>query len=617
MPHYTTLHSLPRPINTSSADTTSPLFTPETPSVYAVPGRNGGQAHLLASSGAGDLVLLRPPSSHDDAAPATLLLESELHLPAGPSAAELPQRTPFIVHSAAQTSCERIEALLTRTIRRQVDIDAPGSSRAGLGASVARASSRTRTETSFEVVCVDVSVPADASAESDKRATSTLNVKWRMASDDLPKLFSAVLEGDRVARWIVAGPSELREPSKAELSVGPAMQEPLPGKVATAEIRNSNSAPPYTWTQTSTSLNLSIDLPSTLNPAQDIVCLLRPHTLDLLVYPRGAPVATSLAHWLDLPGKTGRRDWWDGIRADESTWTFERASEACAFARLEVHLEKANPGTRWPSLFAPYIELDDEETVDEVDVPETISAEEVEATRERLMQYTSEFGQAGLGNDAAASLPGLLREEMEDEDDVPDGMQGSAGAGYGSSAKAGKEILVSYVECGSDGEAKVVTPMKNRVEIALSYSFGAGQMGVIIKAHVDGAVFTLPYATDTSIWHHKSTSPALSFVLSSKRDAQFVYHHAPSGATGATTYVFESRQSSGLGGNLYIYFPVDNTDIGQTASGKSRAKQAHQTVVKFGIAADVEWGSLLGVKLLEVAGRPVVVGLGERAIVLL
>jgi hypothetical protein len=322
---------------------------------------------------------------------------------------------------------------------------------------------------------------------------------------------------------------------------------------------------------------------------------------------------------LEKAGKTGRRDWWDAIHPDESTWTFERDEEG-GIASLEIHLEKANAGVRWVGVFAPWIELENEETVEEEEVAETVDEEVMAATMDRLQQFTSEFGQPGSNGSAGvgASLPGLMREEMEDEDDIPDGMQGSAGAGYGSSAKAGKEFMVSYV----DEYGKVVVRPKN-AETILSYPFVIGDddmlESIILKSHVDGSVFA-PATTANSAWTHVATSPALSFVLSSKRDTQFVHHFQPKGDTGPTVFAFESRQARGMGGNVYIYFPPNDAGVGKTDSGKSKATTASQNVVKFGVAGTdgmEDLGNLIGVRMVMTGKNPVVVGLCEKALVVL
>jgi len=369
-----------------------------------------------------------------------------------------------------------------------------------------------------------------------------------------------------------------------------------------------------------------------LQPSRDIVCLLRPHTIDLQLYARdGSSLSSALKTWLDKAGKTGRRDWWDAIKPDESTWTFEKPTDPskATDARLEVHLEKANPGTKWPSVFAPWIELDNEETVEEDEVHETVSDEVMAETVDRLQQYTSEFGQKGAAEGAGlgASLPGLMKEEMEDEDDIPDGLQHSAGAGYGSSAKAGKELVITYIDARDDGGIKISSPSKGTPATVLSYPLtlldDSAEDSVIIKTHVDGSLFS-PCGEDdgAATWKHLATSPALSFVLSSKRETQFVYHFYPKGDTGPTVFAFESRQASGMGGNVYIYYPVpNNVADGKTASGKSKATSSKQSVVKFGVADEsnglIDLGSLTGVKMILIDKDPVLVGLCEKAVVTL
>lgn len=449
-----------------------------------------------------------------------------------------------------------------------------------------------------------------------------LNVKWRLRSEELPKYCKAMKENDKLVTWIIGGPAGLeaaKSTMKEEDTDDISMRDLTP-----AAPKEAPTTPPYSWTQTSTSINIIFLLPTTVNPTRDIVCLLRPHTLDLQLFTRdGSSLSPALLSWLDKAGKTGRRDWWDAIRPDESTWTFERDQEG-EVVKLEIHLEKANAGVRWVTVFAPWIELDNEGTVEEDEVAETVNEDVMAATMDRLQQFTSEFGQSGLeggggGGGIGTSLPGLMREEMEDEDDIPDGMQGSAGAGYGSSAKAGKELVVTYVE----ENGKVVIPMKSP-ETVLSYPLVVGDMDeeIILKSHVDGSVFSPPTTAD-SPWNHVATSPALSFVLSSKRDTQFVHHVRLKGQTGPTVFAFESRQARGMGGNVYIYFPPSDEGVGKTAGGKSKATTASQNVVKFGVAGtdgadrSEDLGNLLGVRMVTSRKDSVLVGLCEKALVVL
>jgi hypothetical protein len=576
-----------------------------------------------------------------DAEPSgTINAEYELRLPdlGGESneeevAASSPP-SPFLIHAATESptydSPKKVQAILSRTVRRLLDPVAQANASGNPAPPRSTLSSRPKTETSFEVICVDIDLDRST---LDGAVTQSLDVKWRLKSEELPKYFHPVKrDGGEVVRWIVGGPAVLEDIAASTTTPGAATHvHPASSSTATAEGSSQPVSAPYEWSQTSTSINVIFRVPLALQPSRDIVCLLRPHTIDLQLYARdGTSLSIALKTWLEKAGKMGRRDWWDAIKPDESTWTFEKPTDLSkgADARLEVHLEKANPGTKWPSVFAPWIELDDEETVEEDEVHETVSDEAMAETVDRLQQYTSEFGQKGAAEGAGigASLPGLMREEMEDEDDIPDGLQHSAGAGYGSSAKAGKELVITYIDA-KDGGVKISSPTKGTPATVLSYPLtllnDSTEDGVMIKTNVDGSLFSPPADYEISAsWKHLVTAPALSFVLSSKRETQFVYHFYPKGDTGPTVFAFESRQASGMGGNVYIYYPVSNDlAVGKTASGKSKATSSKQSVVKFGVADDsnglMDLGSLVGVKAILVDKEPVLVGLCEKALVAL
>jgi hypothetical protein len=132
---------------------------------------------------------------------------------------------------------------------------------------------------------------------------------------------------------------------------------------------------------------------------------------------------------------------------------------------------------------------------------------------------------------------------------------------------------------------------------------------------VDALLFQPPSASPTTTFTHTKTFPALSFVLSSKRDTRFILHtasppsslSASSSEKGAAVIAFSTPSSpaSSSGGDAFIYYE---------AKGE---KTAPSGVLKFGGGEDE--GSLLGVKGVVVDGKEgkkekVLVGLCEKGL---
>ena len=597
--------------------------------------------YYIASAGTGTLTVIR-----DDGSETNKTTEYELNS----SEAE-----PFLIRAVNVRESGQADVVLSRTVRTPQD-----------GSEVNKRVSP-KYAISYELVCVSL----DLEAGEMQVDGQVLDVAWKAEGEEFPTYVEHV-----GGRWIVGagktfamkkgGQSNTGEGDTA--SAAPlSMATPSTVPTETAEVEY-----PYAWSQTKTSINFSIsNLPPRISPSRDIVCLLRPNTLTLQIHMRDeTSLKPILNTFLQNGGKDGSYDWWDRIKGEESTWTWEKEKDPATgneTAKLELSLEKANEGVKWPQLFAPRQENEEDEDeslpvgysapggrddddwkYQEIEVPETMSEEDrafVKASLEGLHQTSaapSKSRYAGLGHPsltgliqetakasghgeahdrATTALPGLLREEIEDEDDGyddDDHMDGGefASLGGAGSSKAGKETVLTYLEQGTTaGQFESRTFGRTPSAFILSRSFkGAdNDQSVIIKAHVDGNLYLPPPERAITTWKHAGSNPAISFVLASKRDTQYVYHMTDAANHGATIFAFESKQAFGLGGNLYMYWaPVDEGGSHIGNGQKSRATEAKQTVVKFGDG--IETGQLMGVKIVSLDnGHRCVIGLSEKA----
>ena len=566
--------------------------------------------------------------------------------------------SPFLLRSLRYETQDQIEVLVTRTIRERQQESVPGSK------------SLHKQVVSYEIISFSLDISPMASYSPQPLSYQE---NWRCRGEEFPT-YVKYMNG----RWIIGGGKVYRLHSRrgqpvttATASQDPSADSKPAESVGTEANAGSEADYPYTWSQTKHTISFAIDhLPADILASRDIVCLLRPSTLTLQIRCRdeNTSLAPKLQQFLRNGGKQGQHDWWDRIKGEESTWTWEKDTDVgsgSTHGRLEMTLEKANEGVKWPQLFAPRQDNDDNDPdllmssaphaplnrsenewkYSEIEVPETMTEEDQAYVKESLAGFhqqplhSAEKSYAGLGHPdmakpiesqssstgelsdrATAMLPGLMREELEEEDDwdtehLDGGEFGSLG-GAGSS-KAGRETVFTYIEdADKDAPIRVRHFPKTVPASVLSWPLKGNQYwerekddSLIVKAHVDGDVYTPPMHLDDISWKHVATSPALSFVIASKREAQFVYHRQR--PEGTTVYLFESRQSYEMGGNVYIYYPAGGPGV--VAKQVTEAKQA---VVKFG--ADVEVGQLLGVKSVKTAGgQDVIVGLAEKAIIVL
>ncbi|GHJ85860.1 hypothetical protein NliqN6_2262 [Naganishia liquefaciens] len=363
---------------------------------------------------------------------------------------------------------------------------------------------------------------------------------------------------------------------------------------AVLDQENKDTEEAYTWTQTHDSVTITFDLtfpPSStdstrFDPQADVLVLIGADTLTLRFPERDVKEKSPIlspAQKSFLRSTTAGRDWWDQVRAGrgQSAWTFEWIDGGRG--KLVVRLEKENEGVRWASVFAPQ----DGEQVDEL-----LSEAQVKEAAERMARW--DVPEGGSDKEQEGLRTAVVDDEVEDDDFDDDPAFSGAVGDASSGAHAGTRWVLTKVRNGDDLIGPAIAQILSTEFVGCS---------VIAKSHLDGLVF----APTSDGWNHIATNPALAFVLASKRDTQYVRHIRT--ARGAVVCAFESTQADGTGGNVYVYWPVEETGE-RTKNGKSAAKVAKQAVAKFVLAGV---GALLGVAEVEVDGQPVVVGLGERA----
>lgn len=439
-----------------------------------------------------------------------------------------------------------------------------------------RSAKEGKTDVSFDIAAVDI--PSSVNSASGERKLVPV---WTLHGAEPVEYVRWSAE---LGKWIVGAAEALTARLPTDT-----VDEPI----ITQEIKDTEEA--YTWTQTHDSVTVTLDLtfPSSsdsarFDPQADVLVLLSADALTLRFPERDvkgkSPILTR-AQAAFLESTAAGRDWWDTVRAGraESAWTFEWVDGERG--RLTVRLEKENEGVRWASVFAPQ----DGEQVDEL-----LSEGQVKEAAERMARWDGPEGGRDEGKRSAGLGSAVLDEEVEDDDFDDDPAFSGAVGDASSGAHAGTRWVVTTV--GKTGEVGA----SDSTQI-LSTAFA--RTSVIVKSHLDGLVFT----PTSDGWNHVATDPALAFVLASKRDTQYVRHITT--PRGAIVCAFESTQLDGTGGNVYAYWPVEDTGA-RTKNGKSAATVAKQAVAKF-VPAGV--GALLGVAEVVVDGRPVIVGLCERA----
>ena len=572
MPTFSTLASLPAPVSSSELDQ-----QPEYPSVLAL-----SATTWAVATGLGSVYVLSTSPDSAESFYGSLTARYDLSDASG-------QPSPFVLHAAHLLSASTYRLLLSRTVPQ------PEGKR--------KISSQSTTFELLEAV-IDGSKSNGVDQEPD-----VLEVAWKLIGGDAP--FWCTWSGEG---WVVFAGEEYREAQvqaeeteeertkreakeKAErLGLGATLPEATPEAtedkmdvdVAQPVDATEEKVWPFSWTQTYDSVAVKIPLPSGTT-RKDITVDLTSSTFSLSLASSSAqpPLSTFL--------RTPTRQFWTTIDPETSTYSFDTSNST-----FELELAKVDENTRWPSVFAPPEDDDDDEAEDE-EVPETLSQSMLDAVRSTFSNIKQRSDTEPEGNHPA--IPALLREEMdydlEDGEDFGEG-QGGIYSESGPGGKVGREVFVGYIVGGK------ATWSKNQSSVV---SLPLDGEGVIIKSAVDGLLFepaSIAVNPAKEAWKHVATSPALSFVLSSKRDTRIVRHVTTSGRgeekKGAMVLAFDAGGSGPASGNVYVYCPPTTSAV------------AKQGVVR---VSGGERGAMLGVGEVTVGGRAVVVVLCEKELVVL
>ena len=557
-PRFNQLATLPTPVSSSSSSNPA-----EYPSVRSV-----SPSHWAVSSGTGSVYILETTLPTDSAFSGQTIARYDL-LPKPGS-----EPCAFLLQAAHLISPTDCRLLLTRSI-------------------IPPNAGKVRTQTTaFELL--EVILDPTKRNSVDATIAEPLDVRWRLVGRDLPfwcawsgsgwqilsgEQYEVDVDEDKRANLKRELLQREQDERVARLGIGASLSFSDPVKT-----NGDHSSPaafhPYSWTQNSESLSVSIPFPPNTERS-DISFGITSDTFSLSLSPSSAVSAEgSLERFLINP----KRRFWTDIDIAASTMSFNYGKSV-----LELDLVKAEPHNRWPSVFTKLDDNNEDEAVNE-----TISASELAVAREILSNTRDRQPLEPEGNHS--TIPGLLREEidfdLEDEEDSGETSDMVIGDSSGG-GKVGRDILVGFVQ---DGVASWSKSPASILSTPLDHS------GMIVKSAVDGLIFKPPVSAKpvTTPWTHISTSPALAFVISSKRDLRVVRHLTSS--SGTTVLAFDAGSSLTASGNVYVYYPPVSRTL------------AKQGVVRI---SGAERGAVLGVGCLEVEGRKVVVALCEKVLVVL
>lgn len=549
-PVFTELASLPIPVSSSNKTD----HEPEYPSAMEL-----DDTHWAISTGSGSIYILRT---------------SPITEPfSGKFTARYDLDTPFLLRTSHSISASESRLILSR----------PSPSTGG----------GSKQDKTFDLMEVSIN-PTMENAVDD--SPGKLEVNWSLQSADLP--YWCKWNGDG---WTVLAAELFRGSSEAGPSTTPTHGSGMPsasrGGIGAEDGTTSIATPekslieedrvwPFSWTQTADSIAMTVPFP-TGTKRSDIVVTLKTGEFSLSTNP-SAPVPLSpLSDFL----RRQTRSFWSDIDTDSSTFTYNPDK-----ALLELELVKADDHSRWPSVFSP---LDDDEEEEEEEVPETLDAATLAAVRASFDNIkTRQPGEEPTGNHPA--MPALLSEEMDidhmdEEDDMPEGPFGDKGG------KVGRDVFIGHMKDGIPSWSKTtVTVVSTPISSPTN-----NDDGLIVKSAIDGLYYRPSSSGDITKtpWTHTSTTPALAFVLSSKRDIRLVRHIASSSASSTTVLAFDAGSTGEQAqGNVYVYYPPDS---------KMYAKQGVVGV------SGREKGALLGVGSVSVDGKDVVLVLCEKELVVL
>ena len=566
--------TLPTPVSSSEASQ-----HPEYPSILPL-----NDTHWAVASGSGSLYILKTTPPTDETLAGALIARYELTTTETSS-----EPVPFLLQAAHVLDKAECRIIFSRSVTPKWN----GSGKAH--------------PTTFELTEVCVNLTKQNAVDGD---APLLEVKWTLQGGDLPVWSSWSGNG-----WLILSGEEYRERQDGtdvleteedrqkrerkeqieKLGLGASLPDAPTAEQSEAPTESMDVDEPaigedkekewpLSWKQQGEAIQVTIPLPLATKE-KDINVNLSSPTFKFTLSPsnKASPV---LASFLAKPA----RQWWGAIDNSKCIWSFFEGTQPY----LQLKLTKVDPYIRWPSLFFPDGDDDDE---DEEDVPETIDPAVMAAIRESFTNIRTRTADEPEGNHPA--IPALLREEMdydledgEDFGENPTGVFGEPGGG----SKVGRDVFVGFIKDGIPTWSKAQTSV---VSLPLA---GAGMM---IKSAVDGLLFDPSTTPSQTPWTHRSTSPALSFVLSSKRDLRLVRHLSvprPDGLGGSIVFAFDAGGSSSASGNVYVYYPPTSSTT------------ARQGVVRI---SGAERGALLGVGVMDIHGHNVVVGLCEKDLVVL
>ncbi|KAH9825039.1 hypothetical protein DFH28DRAFT_921023 [Melampsora americana] len=376
--------------------------------------------------------------------------------------------------------------------------------------------------------------------------------------------------------------------------------------------------PPYSWSQTSTTLTIQFPIPDHIPTksfnltfdADRITVKLQSNSLPADVAKKSDHYLHTLSSYfktsIDFSSSSSliQLDLWDQIRSKDSLWYTNTSDQG--HTTLTIELEKRHE-LRWPQVFKSDDQLD-----------QVFDPADFEAIRSKLEKYTTDLDlessadliqkqKQGLGaipiNDTTSGPRsstalggthiGLSNAEVDDEIDSGNQSQ-SLGAvftwlrqvnGDGSlESKSDWSTITPHemIPVEIISRSLPVHHLKSEVK-----TFNLSRSSIMIKNDIDGLVFEPPISSSTQSisppyqWDHLQTFPAMSFVMASKRDIRLSCH------TEDQTIIFEdSRRMNDEHtqeiGNMLIYY--HSKDLKQI--------KADQLVIKLN---QNPCGSLIGV----------------------
>ncbi|GAA5991949.1 hypothetical protein JCM10908_002286 [Rhodotorula pacifica] len=475
-----------------------------------------------------------------------------------------------------------------------------------------------RSKTTFRLHLARIDVTATANISS-----VPLRPIWSATSAELPAFVHYDADSQRFA---IGSGSQVKFATGGQ---GIAVEEAESSSTRSLDIADTSTMqsdslaepvrkpPPFSWTQEREAVTVAFPIPADTPTSSIRLTLSRQFVTLHIVSAAGALSPATSTSSSDVTPRLSHKKLWDAIDPNTSVWTFDREAEGrnSTFGLLTLHLEKANPGTRWsdvfetvhrggdPSSSSRFEELSPEE--DYENIPETLDASDLAAISERMEQWSQSILQGGGGSALAHSAEGL-------GSGIPTSLTGDE-IDVEVDADAGRPFIVTWIENALSATPRTVCPHASVPYSLLSTPFPAQDESTVstiaVQHDVDGLVFETPTMAAEYRWRHSLTFPALAFVLATKRDTRFVHHldHRACLAFDSPALLPGPARSRPVGsaGNAFIYVRPEDP----------KAKQGIQHVVKVGSPA---CGGLLGVVATRLSsGEPVVVALCEHELVTL